>query len=167
MKDQSMTCLVISETFIRQDDDGRYCLNDLHRASGANPNHRPRQFLRNGQAKALIKEMGGAQICASVVHGDGGGTYVAKELVYAYAMWISPAFALKVIRTYDTLVQTQLDHINSLSMRRARAELNLLEAQMDASRCGFGLRKWRDEKPALTARMDALLMESQPGLFLN
>lgn len=162
-----MTNLVISETFIRQDDDGRYCLNDLHKASGGNPNHRPQQFMRNGQTKALIKEMGGAQICAAVINGNGGGTYVAKELVYAYAMWISPAFALKVIRTYDGMVQAQLDHIHSMSMRRARAELDLLEAQMDASRCGIGLRRWRDEKPMLMARMEALFAESQPGLFLN
>ena len=164
-----MTDLVIQETHIRREDDGRYCLNDLHRASGGNPNHRPGEFLRNKQTKAMVRELAAtAEIPAVQSHeGAAGGSYVAKELVYAYAMWISPAFALKVIRTYDALVQAQIDKLSNLSHRRARAELEYLEAQAEASRCGFGLRKWRDIGPALDARIRTLKDESQPGLFLN
>ena len=161
-----MTELIVCETYIRQDDEGRYCLNDLHRASGEEQRHRPKYWLANRQTKALAREIekgGNPPIDAK----QGFGTFVAKELVYSYAMWISPAFALKVIRTYDALVQAQLDKLNSLSMRRARAELEFLEAQRDASRCGLGLRRWRDDKPALEARIQALQIETQPGLFLN
>jgi hypothetical protein len=167
-----MTDLVIQETYIRRDDDGRYCLNDLHRASGGHKRHRPGYWLTNAQTKALAAELKGgagnpAGPIATLNDGINNGTYVAKELVYAYAMWISPAFALKVIRTYDALVQAQIDKLNDLSHRRARAEIEYLEAEAEASRCGFGLRKWRDVGPALTARLQALRDESQPGLFLN
>lgn len=43
-----------------------------------------------------------------MTEGNGGGTFVARELVYAYAMWISARFHLQVIRAYDALVLGQL-----------------------------------------------------------
>lgn len=101
-----MTTLTIGNTSIRQDSEGRYCLNDLHKAAGGEERHKPIHWLSNSQTKELINEMQKVENPTFSQRGRNGGTYAVRELVYAYAMWISPAFNLKVIKAYDTL-QTQ------------------------------------------------------------
>lgn len=110
--------LTIGEFTIRQEDGGYYCLNDLHKASGYDKKHQPAYFMRNQQTKDLIEEIersANLQIDTpsanlqkpsfiKINDGENNGTYVVKELVYAYAMWISPKFHLMVIRAYDSLV---------------------------------------------------------------
>lgn len=96
---------------IRTDDEGRFCLNDLHKASGADVKNKPSNFMQNDKTQALVRELIGdgnpssVQIQPlSVIRGGlEQGTYVVKELVYAYAMWISASFNLKVIRTFDSV----------------------------------------------------------------
>lgn len=97
----------IESITIKQDEEGRYCLNDLHKAAGGEAIHGPAQFFRTESTQALIEELSN---CAEMhitpwlaQRGYNGGTYVVRELVYAYAMWISPAFNLKVIRAFDRL----------------------------------------------------------------
>jgi hypothetical protein len=102
--------LIISSTPISQDDNGRYCLNDLHKAAGDELKHKPANWLRLDQTKALIDEIDRCSDVSNAVKvmqgGIQQGTFVVKELVYAYAMWISPAFTLQVIRAYDALANT-------------------------------------------------------------
>lgn len=115
-----MTDLVIAGWGIRRDDAGRYSLNDLHRASGGAARHQPSFWLRNAQTEDLVAELlqsADSQSAAPVLTINGGparGTYVAKELVYAYAMWISPAFHLQVIRAYDAMVTRAPDPLLAL-----------------------------------------------------
>lgn len=114
--------IIISDIKIHMDAEGRYSLNDLHAASGKQEKDKPANWLRAEKTIELIDEILNAQIRAfknndnsnsaelqikkpmDSKKGRYGGTYVCKELVYAYAMWISAAFALKVIRAYDALV---------------------------------------------------------------
>ncbi|UXZ62225.1 phage antirepressor KilAC domain-containing protein [Burkholderia multivorans] len=107
-----MNTLTITGVVIRTDAEGRYCLNDLHRAAGGEKRHQPSDWMRLKNTQELIAELAVPGIpgtlenqpLAVIQGGIQQGTYVAKELVYAYAMWISPAFHLKVIRAYDEMV---------------------------------------------------------------
>ncbi|WP_339053067.1 KilA-N domain-containing protein [Arsenophonus endosymbiont of Crataerina pallida] len=100
--------VVIENTVVRQDAFGRYCLNDLHKAAGDLKKDSPAYWLANKQTQELIEQfLSEGGIPVSVIRGGvEQGTYVAKELVYAYAMWISAAFNLKVIRTFDEVIAT-------------------------------------------------------------
>lgn len=79
--------------------DNLFSLNDCHKASGGEAKHRPNYFLENEQTKALINEIQIAGIPA-ISAKPKIGTYVCKELVIAYAAWISAEFHLKVIREF-------------------------------------------------------------------
>lgn len=132
--------LTIANTAIRQDAEGRYCLNDLHGAAGGEQRHRPNYWLESQQTRALVSEIEIAGIPA-ISSKPKVGTYVCRELVYAYAMWISPAFHLKVIRAYDALT-TQQPAFNPAGLSR----LQLLELALQAER----------ERLKLAARVDEL-----------
>lgn len=105
--------LVIDGVSVRRDIDGRYCLNDLHRAAGGEKRHQPSNWASLSQTQELIAEISsapeitGADPIATIAGGNNQGTFVCKELVYSYAMWISPAFHLKVIRTFDKVVSSR------------------------------------------------------------
>ena len=123
--------LVIGEFAIRQDDEGRYSLADLHKASGNLAKHKPSNFLRVEQTQELIKEIeqcSDISLCETdhfsnmrsavkvINGGNNRGTYAVKEMVYAYAMWISAKFHLMVIRAYDAMVmQWQISDRKSIS----------------------------------------------------
>ncbi len=113
--------LVIGDFTIAQDEEGRYSLSDLHNAAGGAEKHSPRRWLRSQQAIDLIAELDREltdqnsvltdQIrSVKTTEGRYGGSFVVKELVYAYAMWISPVFSLRVIRAYDAMLMCGKAH---------------------------------------------------------
>jgi hypothetical protein len=102
-KEASMPNLTILAKQIRQID-GLYSLNDIHRASGFLAMHQPYKFLRLKQTQALIDELSSSPDVARTVSTNFGGsrkgTFACKQLVVAYAAWISPKVHLAVINAF-------------------------------------------------------------------
>lgn len=94
---------MILATPIRRDEEGRYCLNDLHRAAGGEERHKPRFWLANAGTNELIAELKGGNPPFEPValsKGRYGGTYAIDDLALTYAMWVSPKLYLTVVRAF-------------------------------------------------------------------
>jgi len=99
--------LIINDMVIRTDLDGRYSLTDLWKSSGSINKKKPALFFKNDQTVEMIELLKvDNPTFECVVKTQGrytGGSWVSKELVYKYAMWVSRPFELKVIRTFDAM----------------------------------------------------------------
>lgn len=144
-----MNALTIANTAIRQFD-GLYSLNDLHRAAGAEAKNAPNRFLRIDQTKALAHEI---ECCPEmgitpikIIKGnraDGAqqGTYVCKELVYSYAMWISAKFHLAVIRAFDALQTGAVSPAPTFQKAKAITQATRLFQSTQRAHAGLSLRQ--------------------------
>ena len=116
---------------IRQHD-GLYSLTDLHKASGGEPRHQPAKFTCREETKALAAEIAqspNSEIALRAVHGGTDrGTYACRELVIAYAAWISPAFHLKVIRVFLDAAAPKPEPLPPLPYKEQRGQ-SLTEEQ--------------------------------------
>lgn len=110
--------ITIADVKVKTDKSSRFSLNDLHKAAGGENRHRPSLWLENQQTQALIAELEKAGFPAFESK-QRQGTYVVKELVYAYAMWLSPAFNLTVIRAFDALANGRMEEAQRIAARQA------------------------------------------------
>lgn len=144
---------------------GLYSLNDLHKASGGNPKHKPAFFLRTDQTKEILTESHNSNSPANTLRvkrgGSDQGTWVCKELVYSYAMWISAKFHIAVIRTFDAVVRNRLasEQLNTLCYDLSQVTQSLTHAGRYLSVGGNQI------KPALEKQIDLLMSEIQPQLL--
>lgn len=100
--------LKVANLEVKTNSGGMYCLNDLHKASGDEEKHSPRYWLRSDNVKSLESEiLNGGKCAIKTTAGRYGGTFVCRELVYAYAMWVSASFNLEVIRVFDKTAQAE------------------------------------------------------------
>ena len=143
-----MSNLVINNLEITTDEQGRYSLNDLHKAAGGSVKHLPNKFMRSNSFKSavnvLIAQKRAFEPVAKKQGRYNGGTWVCKELVYKYAMWVNAEFEIRVIQTFDAIV-------NKLNTPSSMLALNELTAKIEsdkhvASVCGRELAKYKQIK---------------------
>ena len=96
---------VIAGVEITTDEQGRFNLNSLHRASGGRDAKRPKTWLDTKQAQELVEELRrdsalGQEILNVTKGGSAPGTFAHELLAVSYAGWISPAFQLKVNQVF-------------------------------------------------------------------
>lgn len=95
-----MSNLTILNTTIRQIDN-LFSLNELHKLSGSESKHQPTFFIRLDTTKDLVAEIQKQDPNnQAILSKNGIGTYACKEIVIAYAAWISPQFHLVVLRAF-------------------------------------------------------------------
>jgi hypothetical protein len=118
------TSIRIGDIVIHMDENGRYCLNDLHQASGGHGNDRPSIWLTTKTAKnyvTFLTDLSKNSCLASPIESIKGtanpGTYAVKELVYTYAAWISIKFHHEVISTYDKVIMAEHYQLESAQER--------------------------------------------------
>ena len=154
--------------------DGLYSLNDLHKASGSSKKHQANNFMRLENTKSLITEIerssdvrnGTSSIAYKVIQGgrsEQQGTFVCRELVYSYAMWISPHFQLTVIRAFDSAPSQQQKLSEQLN--KLCNELNIINAGL-TSAGRFLCIGGKQIKSQLKKHIDITLKQIQPSLEL-
>ena len=103
------TNITVFEKTIRIDAEGRFCLNDIHKAAMANgkatESQKPSEFLRHDKVKDFISEVdleAGNRASIKTVKGRGiTGTYATELVALRYAGWISAKVEVEVYRTFQ------------------------------------------------------------------
>lgn len=149
-----MSLIQVSGVTVRRDADGRYSLNDLHKAAMANgkatESHKPANFIRSDSVQAFAQVLTDAQNRASVVSVKGGtnqGTYAVELVAIRYAAWVDPAFEVQVYQTFQAVQHAKAEAIHADALRRAARE----RARLECPAMTGALRDMRAEQGKTTA----------------
>lgn len=115
-------------------DNGLYLMRDVYKASAAGPTKKPDIFFRNKGTMKLLSLLDDQRLVRK--RGYNGGVWASDELVCAYAMWVSPEFYLKVIRTFMAVAKGSLvEAANIADTEKSRlAAMKLATAFIDADK---------------------------------
>lgn len=164
-----MKGLVINNTEITQDEVGRYSLNDLHLSSGGKVKDLPNKFMASKSFKNVVEVLNAEKPAFEpILRRSGrynGGTWVCKELVYKYAMWVDAEFEVNVIRTFDNAVKS----IDAPATMEALNDLTLkIEGDKEvAGKCGKALAHYKKVKKENTDKWIESVNQAQLSLGLT
>ncbi|MWP47474.1 KilA-N domain-containing protein [Gilliamella sp. Pas-s27] len=128
----NLSCPVIAGISITTDNEGRYNLNALHKASGGKDAKRPKAWLATKSTQELIEELRqnsafGQEIITVTKGGINQGTFAHELLAISYAGWISPKFQLTVNQVFldykkgELTPTPKIDNSGLPELRKARA----------------------------------------------
>lgn len=149
---------IIDGITIRVDAQGRYCLNDLHKAAiatgKATDSQAPAQFLKSDKVQEFIAALDADPQCDgnrtaqkisdvtkstsvhSVKGGKSQGTYAVEIVAIRYAAWIDPTFEVRVYRTFQQSVKGSTDW---RKLRSSAASTNkMMNAMLQEVRAAIG-----------------------------
>lgn len=111
--------LQIKGVTVRQNENGLYSLNDLHKASQKGRSKDPSRFMHlksTAEYIDFLTTLISVDEIFTLKEGAQGGTWVHKDLVYDYAMWCSPSFKHSVIQAFDALVEGRIQDAVKIAM---------------------------------------------------
>lgn len=125
------TNITVFEKTIRIDAEGRFCLNDIHKAAMANgkatESQKPSEFLRHDKVKDFISEVdleAGNRASIKTVKGRGiTGTYATELVALRYAGWISAKVEVEVYRTFQKVARADEGLTHDLIERQQDPEV--------------------------------------------
>lgn len=148
-----MENLVLNSVEVKIDEHGRYSLTDLWKAGGSVVTKHPSKFEkteRHDQLLELLKCRYPHFEPFTKTRGRyNGGTWCCKELVYAYAIYVSADFHLKVIDVFDSAANGRGD--SAVAIAKNDVNLKDLIEKRDSLILTASTQKERDEIERLTS----------------
>lgn len=121
-----MKSMTIVDQKIRIDENGMYCLNDLHKAAmamgKATEHQSPAKFLRNAEVMAFVAAVElESQICPTkTVKGRGKtGTWAIELVAMKYAGWLEAGYEVQVYAATQSLRHGDIEKAVELSGSKA------------------------------------------------
>lgn len=133
--------LMIASIDIHQNNDGMYCLNDLHRAAinqgFATDSHRPSNFIKS-QSEFIAAAKATGVALKTVKGGNAPGVWAIELVAMKYAGWISPSYEVQVYQIAQAYKKGQLsqDTAPKLGITEAAGFVEIVSRSMNISNSG-------------------------------